>query len=125
MRFAHIYLPCLLVWPFSMWVLVGGLAAHKAARARCEVALEVYDMEGHVFQSAHTTQHTQHDMTSPNLQHLTCSSFASGPLTGGCCGLGCADDWSLPNARVAIAHVAEFSHRCLERQGPMPSMPKL
>ena len=59
--------------------------AHKAARARCEVALEVYDMEGHVFQN----------------------------------------DWSLPNAHVAIAHVAEFSYRCLARQGPMPSQSKL
>ena len=59
--------------------------AHKAARARCEVALEVYDMEGHVFQN----------------------------------------DWEIPNARVAVARIADFSKHNLSRLGPMPSQAKL
>eukprot|EP01052_Picozoa_sp_SAG31_P008251 SAG31_NODE_413_length_15971_cov_7.706842_9_plen_321_part_00 len=58
---------------------------HKAARARVEVSLEVFDMEGHVFQN----------------------------------------DWSRPNARIAVAHCADFARRMLARQGPMPSQPKL
>ena len=40
----------------------GCLHRHKAARARCEVALEVYDMEGHVFQNG---------MPMPSMLHLS------------------------------------------------------